>query len=51
MTSRSALDGQLEKLVSKADRDVTMLVAEAMSSAERTRGESDADRNRIFAEA
>ena len=35
----------------KADRDVTVLVAEAQSKAEQTRGEGDAERNRIFAEA
>jgi modulator of FtsH protease HflC len=40
-----------QEIKAKADRDVTVLVAEAMSSAERTRGEGDADRNRIFAEA
>ena len=40
-----------QEIGAKADRDVTVLVAEAMSSAERTRGEGDADRNRIFAEA
>jgi modulator of FtsH protease HflC len=35
----------------KADRDVTVLLADASSSGERTRGEGDAERNRIFAEA
>jgi modulator of FtsH protease HflC len=40
-----------QEISAKADRDVTVLVAEAMSSAERTRGEGDADRNRIFAGA
>jgi membrane protease subunit HflC len=40
-----------QEIKAKADRDVTVLVAEAMSLAERTRGEGDADRNRIFAEA
>jgi modulator of FtsH protease HflC len=40
-----------QEIKAKADRDVTVLVAEATSLAERTRGEGDADRNRIFAEA
>jgi membrane protease subunit HflC len=35
----------------RADRDVTVLVAEATSRAEQIRGEGDAERNRIFAEA
>jgi membrane protease subunit HflC len=35
----------------KADRDVTVIVAEAQSRAEQIRGEGDAERNRIFAEA
>ncbi|HXW24109.1 MAG TPA: protease modulator HflC [Xanthobacteraceae bacterium] len=36
---------------SRADRDVTVLVAEAQSKAEQTRGDGDAKRNQIFAEA
>ena len=35
----------------KADRDVTVLIAEAQSKGEQTRGEGDAERNRIYAEA
>ncbi len=35
----------------KADRDVTVLIAEATSKGEQIRGEGDAERNRIFAEA
>ena len=35
----------------RADRDVTVTVAEATSRGERTRGEGDSERNRIFAEA
>ncbi len=35
----------------EADRDVTVLIAEAQQKAEQTRGEGDAERNRIFAEA
>jgi membrane protease subunit HflC len=39
------------EIKAKADRDVTVLVAEAQSRAEQVRGEGDAERNRIFAEA
>ena len=35
----------------KTDRDVTVLVAEASSKAEQMRGQGDADKNRILAEA
>ena len=35
----------------RADRDVTVTVAEATSRGEQTRGEGDAERNRIYAEA
>jgi modulator of FtsH protease HflC len=40
-----------QEIRAKADRDVTVLVAEATSTAEQTRGQGDAERNRIFAEA
>jgi membrane protease subunit HflC len=40
-----------QEIRAKADRDVTVLVAEAQSRAEQTRGEGDAERNRIFADA
>jgi len=40
-----------QEIRAKADRDVTVLLAEAQSRGERTRGEGDAERNRIFAEA
>ncbi|MBX9844957.1 MAG: protease modulator HflC [Xanthobacteraceae bacterium] len=40
-----------QEIRSKADRDVTVLVAEATSKAEQARGDGDAERNRIFAEA
>jgi len=40
-----------QEIRSKADRDVTVLVAEATSKAEQTRGEGDGERNRIFADA
>ena len=40
-----------QEIRSRADRDVTVLIAEATSKAEQTRGEGDGTRNRIFAEA
>jgi len=40
-----------QEIRAKADRDVTVLTAEATSTAERVRGDGDAERNRIFAEA
>jgi len=40
-----------QEIRARADRDVTVLLADARSSAERIRGEGDAERNRIFAEA
>jgi membrane protease subunit HflC len=40
-----------QEIRSKADRDVTVLIAEATSKAEQTRGEGDGERNRIFADA
>jgi modulator of FtsH protease HflC len=39
------------EIKARADREVTVLVAEATSKAEQTRGAGDAERNRIFAEA
>jgi modulator of FtsH protease HflC len=40
-----------QEIQARADRDVTVLVADAQSKAEQVRGEGDAERNRIFAEA
>ncbi|MGY4497160.1 membrane protease subunit HflC [Bradyrhizobium sp. GM24.11] len=40
-----------QEIRSKADRDVTVIIAEANSQAEQTRGVGDAERNRLFAEA
>jgi membrane protease subunit HflC len=40
-----------QEIRAKADRDVTVLIAEAQSKGEQMRGEGDAERNRIFAEA
>jgi membrane protease subunit HflC len=43
--------GATSKIKADADRQVTVIKADAMLEAERTRGEGDAERNRIFAEA
>ncbi len=40
-----------QEIRAKADRDVTVLIAEANSQSEQIRGQGDAERNRIFAEA
>jgi len=40
-----------QEIKSKADRDVTVIIADANSQAEQTRGVGDAERNRLFAEA
>jgi membrane protease subunit HflC len=40
-----------QEIRAKADRDVTVTVAEAQSRAEQIRGDGDAERNRIFAQA
>jgi len=40
-----------QEIKAKADADVTVLLAEATSAGERIRGDGDAERNRIFAEA
>jgi len=40
-----------QRIRSKADRDVTVLLAEAKRDGQRTRGEGDAMRNKIFADA
>ncbi|MDT3687986.1 MAG: protease modulator HflC [Pseudorhodoplanes sp.] len=40
-----------QEIRSRADRDVTVLIAEATSQSEQIRGEGDAERNRIFAQA
>ena len=40
-----------QEIRSRADRDVTVLIADATSKGEQVRGEGDAERNRIFAEA
>jgi membrane protease subunit HflC len=40
-----------QEIHARADRDVTVLIAQAQSKGEQTRGEGDAERNRIYAEA
>jgi membrane protease subunit HflC len=40
-----------QEIRSRADRDVTVLLAEANAKGEQVRGEGDANRNRIFAES
>jgi modulator of FtsH protease HflC len=40
-----------QEIRAKADRDVTVLTADAISQSEQVRGQGDAERNRIFAEA
>jgi modulator of FtsH protease HflC len=40
-----------QEIRARADRDVTVLLADATSQAETVRGQGDAERNRIFAEA
>jgi modulator of FtsH protease HflC len=40
-----------QEIRARADRDVTVLIAESQSKAEQTRGDGDAKRNSIFAEA
>ncbi len=42
---------QAQKITAKADRDVIVLKAEAQQKADQTKGEGDAERNRIFADA
>ncbi len=42
---------QAQKIRAKADRDVVVLQADAQRQADQTRGEGDAERNKIFAEA
>jgi membrane protease subunit HflC len=42
---------QAQRITAKADRDVIVLKAEAQQKADQTKGEGDATRNRIFAEA
>jgi membrane protease subunit HflC len=40
-----------QEIRARADRDVTVMVAEATAKSEQIRGEGDGERNRIFAEA
>jgi modulator of FtsH protease HflC len=40
-----------QEIRARADRDVTVLIADATATSEQVRGEGDAERNRIFADA
>jgi len=40
-----------QEIRARADRDVTIIVADAVATGERFRGDGDAERNRIFAKA
>lgn len=42
---------QSQRITARADRDVTVLLGEANARSEQVRGQGDAERNRIFAEA
>jgi modulator of FtsH protease HflC len=48
---RSLGTQRAQEIRAKADRDVTVLLADAQSKGEQIRGEGDAERNRIFADA
>jgi len=48
---RAQGDEAANRITSRADRDVTVLLAEAKREGEQTRGDGDAERNRVFAEA
>jgi membrane protease subunit HflC len=48
---RSQGTQRAQEIRARADRDVTVIVAEAQSKGEQTRGEGDAERNRIYADA
>jgi modulator of FtsH protease HflC len=48
---RSQGTQRAQEIRAKADRDVTILLAEAQSKGEQVRGEGDGERNRIYAEA
>lgn len=48
---RAQGDEAANRITSRADRDVTVLIAEARREGEQTRGDGDAERNRVFATA
>jgi modulator of FtsH protease HflC len=48
---RSLGTQRAQEIRAKADRDVTVLLADAQSKGEQIRGEGDGERNRIFADA
>jgi membrane protease subunit HflC len=47
---RGAGNQKMQEIRARADRDVTVIVAEAQKQSEQIRGEGDGERNRIFAE-
>jgi modulator of FtsH protease HflC len=48
---RATGGAEANRIRATAEREATIIKAEALSKAEQTRGEGDADRNRIFADA
>lgn len=48
---RAQGDEAANRITSRADRDVTVLLAEAKREGEQTRGDGDAERNKVFAQA
>lgn len=50
-TFRAEGSQQSQEIRAKADRDVTVTIAQAQQEGEQTRGQGDAERNRIFAES
>jgi membrane protease subunit HflC len=48
---RALGDQKGQEIRSRADREATVIIADANSTAEQTRGAGDAERNRLFAEA
>jgi membrane protease subunit HflC len=48
---RATGNQRAQEIRARADREVTVMVADATAQAEQIRGEGDAERNRVFAEA
>ena len=48
---RATGNQRAQEIRARADRDVTVMIAEATAKSEQIRGEGDAERNRIFADA
>jgi len=49
--NRALGNEEAQKITSRADKDVTILLANAQQQADTVRGQGDAERNRIFAES